>query len=177
MKLFRPALLLALPAALFAQRHMRDHFSDDPFLTGGTKSILIEPLQPQVSFRALAASTVLPRTVELDIDTAKYPLGITSFKIIAGAKTHLITSRNFEIVLWPNYLRIRQNLSSGKVIIESQQGFLRVTASEALDYINARPERVYIRNGSGWLSRKVEIDCPADCSFVLGARPKGAPKP
>jgi hypothetical protein len=162
MKHFQLFLFFALPATSFAQKYMLDHFDDDPFLTGGTKSIVIRPLQSDASLRP-------PRTVLIPIDTDKYPYGITSFKIIAGTKTYLINKREFKIVIWPNMLTISQDLANRRVVIDSLQGFANVGPRKVVDYINARPMRVEMQVGSGIFARKVSIDCPADCSFVLGA--------
>ena len=171
MKTSLAVLIICGPAVLMAQPEHRNYFSDDPFLTGGTKSVLIRPLQPQSAAKRVAGDAL---TVDIGIDTKKYPKGITSFKISADTKTYLIKKPNFEIVLWPNLLIITQDLAAGNVIIRSRQGFARVDPAEVLDYINARPEKIFIKVGS---RRYKPIDCPADCSFVLGAFCPSCPRP
>ena len=172
-------LVLSCVPAICGQHERFDYWGDDPFLTGGTKSVAIYPvgqlrLQPD-------GSGDFPRMLRAEIDLQKYPNGITSFKILGDRTTYLLHGKKFAITLWPNLLRIEQDLTQSNVIrIYSQQGFSRRDYPNplgdfpgALDFINARPERIFLKKGI-W---KKEIACPGDCSFVLGARPAGKPKP
>ncbi len=161
-----------------AQKHWVDFWSDDPFLTGGTKSVSILPLGKQV---LRLPPRDFPKVVEIPIDLQKYPNGITSFKILAEKRTYLL-KKKFAIVIWPNLMRIDQDLTRGVVRITSLQGFSRTDlenpfggSNGLLDYINARPEKIYLRNGA-FLWKK-ELPCPGDCSFILGAKPATVAKP
>lgn len=172
-------VLLCLPV-VGAHHDRLDYWGDDPFLTGGTKSVAIYPVG-RVQLRPDGLGD-FPKVMRAEIDLQKYPNGVTSFKILGDRTTYLLRGKKFSITIWPNLLRIEQDLTQGRNIVRiySQQGFSRRDYPNplgdfagALDFINARPERIFLKNGL-W---KKEILCPGDCSFVLGARPAGKPKP
>lgn len=170
MKLKLTRLLFAVPAIVCAQQEgsKRDYF-DDPFLMGGTKSVLLRPLAPGATMSGSG------NRVEIVIPP-EYRDGITFFKFYVDTTEPRPLSRNFTIHIRPNNILIRQDLTGNPrklIIVNINRPFRRIIPANAGDNGEAfddqsRPWDFLITGGGG----SPGVDCPSsgDCNFVLGGR-------